>query len=173
MSSDGDGGLRMLQCVKKGMNEMISNKTRAVSLAVLMVVGMSAGCLSDDGTLTADDGVAENPVDSLVIAFEVKDTYTNIDDNPQRLADYLAEKLNAPVSLYPVDSEGATMEALRFGNADIGFMDGGAAWIGWQQYDLGVLASETKPDGRTWYGARAVVMADSDIAAADLDNSEL
>ena len=134
-----------------------------------MVVGMSAGCLSDGSTESTDE-LAGNPVDSLVIAFEVKDTYTNIDDNPQRLADYLSEKLDAPVSLYPVDSEGAAMEALRFGNADIGFMDGGAAWIGWQQYDLGVLASETKPDGRTWYGARAVVMADSDIAAADGDN---
>ena len=134
-----------------------------------MVVGMSAGCLSDGSTESTDE-LTGNPVDSLVIAFEVKDTYTNIDDNPQRLADYLSEKLDAPVSLYPVDSEGAAMEALRFGNADIGFMDGGAAWIGWQQYDLGVLASETKPDGRTWYGARAVVMADSDIAAADGDN---
>ncbi len=148
---------------------MISNKKRAISLAILMVVGMSAGCLSDGSTESTDE-LAGNPVDSLVIAFEVKDTYTNIDDNPQRLADYLSEKLDAPVSLYPVDSEGAAMEALRFGNADIGFMDGGAAWIGWQQYDLGVLASETKPDGRTWYGARAVVMADSDIAAADGDN---
>ena len=134
-----------------------------------MVVGMSAGCLSDGSTESTDE-LTGNPVDSLVIAFEVKDTYTNIDDNPQRLADYLSEKLDAPVSLYPVDSEGAAMEALRFGNADIGFMDGGAAWIGWQQYDLGVLASETKPDGRTWYGARAVVMADSDMAAADGDN---
>lgn len=148
---------------------MISNKKRAISLAILMVVGMSAGCLSDGSTESTDE-LTGNPVDSLVIAFEVKDTYTNIDDNPQRLADYLSEKLDAPVSLYPVDSEGAAMEALRFGNADIGFMDGGAAWIGWQQYDLGVLASETKPDGRTWYGARAVVMADSDIAAADGDN---
>tara|TARA_B100000902_G_C27313105_1_gene919613 strand:- start:1758 stop:3863 length:2106 start_codon:yes stop_codon:yes gene_type:complete len=155
------------------MIEMIANKKRAISLAILMVVGMSAGCLSSDTVSSTDDGLAENPVDSLVIAFEVKDTYTNIDDNPQRLADYLAEKLDAPVTLYPVDSEGAAMEALRFGNADIGFMDGGAAWIGWQQYDLGVLASETKPDGRTWYGARAVVMADSDIAAADLDNDSV
>ena len=141
-----------------------------------MVTLAFAGCLGDESSSDdssssdASTGATYEQIDDLVIAYEVRETYTNIDDNPQRFADYLSEKLNAPVSIYPVSSEGASIEALRFGHADIAFMDGGSAWVGWQQYDLGVLASETKPDGRTWYGARAVVHADSDIAAAHLDS---
>ncbi len=133
-----------------------------------MLMFSFSGCLGDVSDENDVDELGQ--IDSLVVAYEVRDTYTNIDDNPQRFADYLEEKLNAPVELYAVDSEGASIEALRFGHADIAFMDGGSAWVGWQQYDLAVLASETKPDGRTWYGARAVVHADSDIAQAHLDD---
>lgn len=137
-------------------------------MAAFMLSVTFSGCL---GEVEEKEDVDEfGQIDSLVVAYEVRDTYTNIDDNPQRLADYLQEKLNAPVELYAVSSEGASIEALRFGHADIAFMDGGSAWVGWQQYDLGVLASETKPDGRTWYGARAVVRAGSDMADAHLDD---
>ena len=159
---------------------LISKTSQALLLSFLMVTLAFAGCLggesssddstSDDSSSSDASTVTYEQIDDLVIAYEVRETYTNIDDNPQRFADYLSEKLNAPVSIYPVSSEGASIEALRFGHADIAFMDGGSAWVGWQQYDLGVLASETKPDGRTWYGARAVVHADSDIAAAHLDS---
>ena len=40
------------------------------------------------------------------------------------------------VELYPITSEGSIIEAFRFGNAHIAFMDGAAAWVGWQQYGL-------------------------------------
>ena len=144
------------------------NAYKAIAMMTFMLMFSFSGCIGD---VTDESDVDElGQIDSLVVAYEVRDTYTNIDDNPQRFADYLEEKLNAPVELYAVDSEGASIEALRFGHADIAFMDGGSAWVGWQQYDLAVLASETKPDGRTWYGARAVVHADSDIAQAHLDD---
>ena len=74
--------------------------------------------------------------------------------------------------LYDVSSEGAIIEALRFGHADIGFMDGGAAWVGWKEYGLQALAADLKPDGRSWYGAQAYVRADSDMAQAFLDDDE-
>ena len=144
------------------------NAYKAIAMMTFMLMFSFSGCIGD---VTDESDVDElGQIDSLVVAYEVRDTYTNIDDNPQRFADYLEEKLNAPVELYAVDSEGASIEALRFGHADIAFMDGGSAWVGWQQYDLAVLASETKPDGRTWYGARAVVHADSDMAQAHLDD---
>lgn len=150
------------------MNTKSRTSLKAVFMAAFMLSVTFSGCL---GEVEDKEDVDESgQIDSLVVAYEVRDTYTNIDDNPQRLADYLQEKLNAPVELYAVGSEGASIEALRFGHADIAFMDGGAAWVGWQQYDLGVLASETKPDGRTWYGARAVVRAGTDIADAHLDD---
>ena len=74
------------------------------------------------------------------------------------------------VELYNVESEGAIIEALRFGNADIAFMDGGAAWVGWKDYGLAAMAADMKSDGRTHYDAHAWVKADSDVAAAHLDN---
>ena len=108
---------------------------------------------------------------SLVIAFEVQADYENIDENPQILADYLSEKMNYDVTLYSVSSEGAMSEALRFGNADIAIMDGGSAWVGWQQYGLEVLGADQKSDGRTYYEAHAWVRADSEMADAHLDDN--
>ena len=109
-------------------------------------------------------------IDNVRIAYEVKDDYENVDENPQIMADYLAEKLGVEVTLYPVSSEGAIIEALRFGNADIAFMDGGAAWVGWKQYGLAAMAADQKSDGRTHYDAHAWVKADSEMAAAHLDD---
>jgi len=142
----------------------MNGKKKIASLLMALIVTASlAGCTGDDEN--------DAPIDTLVIAYEVRDDYENIDDNPQSFADYLSEELNYEVSLYSVDSEGAMIEALRFGNADIALMDGGAAWVGWQQYDLQVLAADQKSDGRTYYDAHAWVLADSEMAAAHLDDN--
>ena len=74
------------------------------------------------------------------------------------------------VTLYPITSEGSIIEALRFGNADIAFMDGGAAWVAWKQYGLATMAADKKSDGRTYYNAHAWVHKDSEMAAAHLDD---
>ena len=63
------------------------------------------------------------------------------------------------------------VEALRFGNADIALMDAGAAWVGWQQYGLEVLAADLNVDGRTYYNANAWVKSDSEVASAHLDDN--
>ncbi|RAH14028.1 MAG: hypothetical protein CMB56_006255 [Methanobacteriota archaeon] len=170
------------------MGRQWNKSMKAVFMVGFMMLASLSGCLGDgddsnenntDNNTETNTQTQENTttsdfyqIDSLVVAYSVRDTYENIDDNPQKLADYLEEKLNATVTLYPISSEGSAIEALRFGNADIAFLDGGAAWIGWQQYDLDVLASETKWDNRTFYGARAIVHADSDMAAAHLDGDE-
>ena len=142
---------------------MIGNKTHASLLIGILLCSTIAGCIGSD-----DEG--NEPLTELVIAFEIKADYENIDENPQIFADYLSQKLNYDVSLYSVDSEGAMIEALRFGNADIALMDGGAAWVGWQQYGLDALAADEKSDGRTYYNAHAWVRADSEMAAAHLDD---
>ena len=142
-------------------------KTRTLKstiLVFLIATASLAGCLGSE-----DENESSN-LEDFVIAYSIKDDYTNVDENPQRLADYMSEELNMDVSLYPIDSEGATLQALRFGNADIAFMDGGAAWVGWQQYGLDAIAADQKSDGRTYYSAHAVVLKDSEIAAAHLDD---
>jgi ABC-type phosphate/phosphonate transport system substrate-binding protein len=110
--------------------------------------------------------------EKFIIAYEVKEDYENPDENPQIMADYLAKELDMDVELYPITSEGAIIEALRFGNAHIAFMDGAAAWVGWQQYGLDALAADQKSDGRTYYNAHAVVHKDSEMADAYLDNDD-
>ena len=142
---------------------MFGNKTHANLLIGILLCSTIAGCIGTDDQET-------EPLGELVVAFEIKADYENIDENPQILADYLSEKLNYDVSLYSVDSEGAMIEALRFGNADIALMDGGAAWVGWQQYGLDAMAADEKSDGRTYYNAHAWVRADSEMAAAHLDD---
>ena len=65
------------------------------------------------------------------------------------------------------------IQALRYGNADIAFLEGGPAWIGWQEYDLSVLAVETTTSaGATHYNASAWVLNGSDIAEAHLDGDD-
>ena len=143
---------------------MLITTKKPILLALLIVLGSIAGCIGND-----ED---ETELETLTIAFEVKDDYTNVDENPQKFADYLAEELNMNVELYPIDSEGAILESLRFGNADIAFMDGAAAWVGWQQYGLDALAADQKSDGRTYYNAHAVVLRDSEMAVAHLDGDD-
>ena len=84
----------------------------AKTLIMTLLIGTTAlaGCLG-----TGDDS-DNSDLESLVIAFSIKDDYTNVDENPQKFADYLGDALNMDVSLYPIDSEGAALQALRFGN---------------------------------------------------------
>ncbi len=139
-------------------------KTAVFGLAMLFVLTSFTGCLDSDDE--------ETQKEKFIIAYEVKEDYENPDENPQIMADYLAKELDMDVELYPITSEGAIIEALRFGNAHIAFMDGAAAWIGWQQYGLDALAADQKSDGRTYYDAHAVVLKDSEMATAYLDDDD-
>ena len=143
----------------------MKQKSAVIGLAMLFVMTAFTGCLSSD-----DD--EETQKEKFIIAYEVKDDYENPDENPQVMADYLAKELDMDVELYPITSEGAIIESLRFGNAHIAFMDGAAAWIGWQQYGLEAMAADQKSDGRTFYNAHAVVLKDSEMASAHLDNDD-
>ena len=140
-------------------------KTTVAGLAFLFIMTGFTGCLNN-----GDE--EEIKKEKFIIAYEVKEDYENPDENPQIMADYLAKELDMDVELYPITSEGAIIEALRFGNAHIAFMDGAAAWVGWQQYGLDALAADQKSDGRTYYNAHAVVLKDSEMAAAYLDNDD-
>ena len=141
-------------------------------MILLMVTTAMAGCIgSDDDSTSSTDNCSG---DELKIAYEIKEDLTDIDlSNPQQIADYLCDKLDMDVSLYDVGSSGIAMEALRFGNADIAMnIDGGPAWVGWNAYELDVMAADTKSDGRAYYDAHAWVKADSEMAVAHLDNDD-
>ena len=144
-------------------SSMSNSKIITITISLILMMTYLSGCIGND---SEDDSLG-----TLVIAYEIKDNLDNLDSNPQLFAEYLSEKLNYDVSLFSVDSEGAMVEALRFGNADIALMDAGAAWVGWQQYGLEVLAADLNVDGRTYYNANAWVKSDSEVASAHLDDN--
>ena len=133
-------------------------KIQVISIVVMMYLSLLSGCLSDD----------EEP--SIKIAFSVKDDYTDFDENPQKLADYLSNSIGMKVEIYPITSDALALEALRFGSADIAFLDGGSGWMGWKKYGLEVMAADMNADGRTFYNAHAIVLNGSPAAEAHLDD---
>ena len=149
-------------------------KTKIILTVMMLFSAALIGCLGDEesGSDSSSDVIDVCQGDKLVIAYDVKDDMTADSlDNPNRIAEYLCEKLGMDVSIYDVGSAGIAMEALRFGNADIAMnIDGGPAWVGWNAYALEVMAADTKDDGRAYYDAHAWVHADSEMALAAKDN---
>lgn len=139
---------------------MNRRKSRCFLMALMvMSVGFS-GCLGGEEE------------DVIRIAFSVKDDYDAFDENPQRLATYLSEATGLNVELYAITSDTLALEALRFGSADMAFLDGGAAWMGWQQYGLEAMMANTHADGRTYYEAQAWVLNDSEAGRAATDGDD-
>ncbi len=140
---------------------------KTMFVAIFMAATCLPGCIFSS---PVEFDKCEDKENCLTIAFEPKEEYKNTEENPEQLADRLSEILGMEVEIYPVSGPAATIEALRFGHADIGFLDGGAAWLSWQTYGLEVLAAEQKADGRPYYNALAWVHKDSDMAQAAMDD---
>ncbi len=146
----------------------MNNAINKSILMILFLIGASIpGCLFSD---TVEFDKCEDENNCLVIAFEAKEEYKNTEENPQKLADRLEEIMGVEIEIYPVSGPAATIAALEFGNADIGFLDGGAAWLSWNTKGFQVLAAEQKADGRAYYNAVAWVHKDSDMAIADKED---
>ena len=149
----------------KSVTIMVTN-TKTILMILLMCTASLAGCIGSEDT----NDVGNDQV--ITIAFYLADD-SESNAQVQGMADRLSSDLGINVNLYDVSSEGMIIQALRFGNADIGFLEGGPAWIGWQEYGLSVLAVETTTSsGATHYNASAWVLNGSDIAEAHLDGNE-
>ncbi len=153
---------------------MGAHPLQTATLTLLLLTTGLAGCLGINSTNNITDPSSEDyHRTKYIIAFDIKDDYSDYPEtNPQALADYIAQHTGKEVLLYPVSSEGSTLEALRFGHADIAFMDGGAAWVGWKEYGLEAIAANQKSDGRTYYDAHAWVLNGTNIAEASLDDED-
>ena len=139
-----------------------------VSVTCLLLFSSTlSGCMGSTDDNSSDERT------TLVIAYEVSPEMLDSGTNPMILADYISKNTNFDVSIYTVDSKVAMLEALRFGNVDIAYMDSGNAWIGWNQYGIEALAADQKSDGRPYYNAHAWVLEDSDMAIAHLDSDPL
>ena len=132
-------------------------KFASLLLALLLAGTVLSGCI----------GGGDEEEMTIKIAYSVKDDYDNPDSNPQILADFISAQTGLEVELYAITSDGMALEALRFGHADIAFLDGGSAWLGWQQYGLDVIAADQKADGSTYYVPQAWVRNNSTIQTLD------
>ena len=134
---------------------MIIQKSISMIITFLILLSMHSGCLGSD-----EDKI-------IRIAFKTQDDYEDVEANPQALADFVAQQSGWDVEIYPISSDVAAIEALRFGHADIAFLDGGSAWLSWQQHDFDAILADKKSDGSTFYVAAAWVLAESDIQSLD------
>ncbi len=147
------------------MNNLKAPKI-AIFTTVLIMLASIPGCIFDP----VEFDKCEDEDNCLTIAFETKEEYRNSDENPQLLADRLEELMDMEVEIYTVSGPAATIAALEYGKADIGFLDGGAAWLSMSTRGFEVAAAEQKADGRPYYNAVAWVHKDSDMAQADMDD---
>ncbi|MEE3315486.1 MAG: PhnD/SsuA/transferrin family substrate-binding protein [Candidatus Thermoplasmatota archaeon] len=133
---------------------MMRRKTITGLIIGLLICTTLSGCLGPEE-------------EKIRIAFKTQDDYDNPDANPQRLADFIAEQTGMDVELYPISSDLAAIEALRFGHADVAILDGGSAWIAWQQHGFEAILADKKSDGSNHYTASAWVLDNSDIQSLE------
>jgi ABC-type phosphate/phosphonate transport system substrate-binding protein len=129
-------------------------------VVALLFAAAFAGCLGGGDA-------AEEDANTIRIAFTIKDDYDDPDVNPQHLADYIASETGYNVELFPIASDNAAIEALRFGHADVAFLDGGAGFVAWKSHGLEAVLADQKSDGSTAYTAAAWVRNSSDITSLD------
>ena len=100
---------------------LLRTKILASTISILLLSCVISGCIGDE-----EGGQKRTP---LVIAYEVSADMLESGTNPQILADHISQNTNFDVSIYTVDSKVAMLEALRFGNVDIAYMDSGNAGL--------------------------------------------
>ena len=130
------------------------------ALLVCMLLSTAfAGCL--------DRGAQLEDTVTIRIAYTVQDDYDNPDADPNTLVDFIAEQTGAVVELYPITSDGAAIEAVRFGHADIAFLDGGSAYLAWKMHGMEAIVADENSDGSTSYTAAAWVLNSSNITSLE------
>ena len=139
-----------------------SRRWNTIALALTTATALLlAGCV---GTTPGEEAAP------VKLAFSVKDDFDGFVRDTTPLAAALSTSLGRPVEILPVSDESAAIAAVVAGDATAAFLDGGAAWVGWQTFGLEAIAADANGDGRTYYLATAWVRADSDIqTVADLE----
>ena len=75
----------------------------------------------------------------LSIAFIVDQETFGTQNDPLFMAERFSDETIFDVTPYPVQSEEAMIESLRFGHVDLAMMDAASSWMSWKNYDLQVL----------------------------------
>ncbi len=145
---------------------IVSIPKRRVGINFAILLFLSAGlngCIGNSNRVDVDSERVP-----IVLALDSNlETVSGIFDDP--LLSALESSQGFSVDTYPVDSEAAKIEALRFGHIDVALVDGATAWMGWKEYGLEVLAAKVDQQGRAHHNAHAWVRSTDPIAIAHLD----
>ena len=109
----------------------------------------------------------------LSIAFIVDQETFGTASDPSYVAERFSDQTIFKVTPYPVESEEAMIESLRFGHVDLAMMDAASSWMSWKNYDLQVLLADQENYGRTYYNSNAWVKSESEIATYQDDDDPL
>jgi ABC-type phosphate/phosphonate transport system substrate-binding protein len=109
----------------------------------------------------------------LSIAFIVDQETFGTQNDPSYMAEIFSDETIFDVTPYPVESEEAMIESLRFGHVDLAMMDAASSWMSWKNYGLQVLLADQENYGRTYYNSNAWVKSDSEIATYHNDDDPL
>ena len=146
-----------------------------LSTLMLLLVSVS-GCLqtnSDDSDLGLPEQEQMGDEIPLSIAFIVDQETFGTENDPSYMAEIFSDETIFDVTPYPVESEEAMIESLRFGHVDLAMMDAASSWMSWKNYDLQVLLADQENYGRTYYNSNAWVKSDSEIATYHNDDDPL
>ena len=86
---------------------MLNTTKKPILLVLLIVLGSIAGCLGNDEE--------ETGLETLTVAFEVKDDYTNVDENPQTPLKYNVRSIPTLLLLKGESVEGQQIGAVAKG----------------------------------------------------------
>ena len=147
-----------------------------LSTLMLLLVSFS-GCLqtnSDDSDLglPEQEEQMEDEI-PLSIAFIVDQETFGTQNDPSYMAEIFSDETIFDVTPYPVESEEAMIESLRFGHVDLAMMDAASSWMSWKNYGLQILLADQENYGRTYYNSNAWVKSDSEIATYHNDDDPL
>lgn len=134
---------------------IVPSRGYVACVAVLVSVVLLGGCTSSEGDAN---------VEEYVLAFQVTEERRAFIEQTEPLAEWISDRTGVPTRVLTVQDDRAQITALATGQAHAAYMSGGAAWIGWQEFDLEAVAAEVREaDGRTSYVAGLWVLADGGI----------
>ena len=152
------------------------NTPPTILCALMFLFVLFSGCLGntsnemDTGEYEQESEREEIP---LSVAFIVDQQFFGTENDPSYMAQKFSEETIFEITPYPVESEEAMIESLRFGHVDLAMMDAASSWMSWKNYGLEALLADEENYGRPYYNSNAWVKSDSDIAAYQNDDNQL
>lgn len=152
------------------------NTPPTILCALMFLFVLFSGCLGntsnemDTGEYEQESEREEIP---LSVAFIVDQQFFGTENDPSYMAQKFSEETIFEITPYPVESEEAMIESLRFGHVDLAMMDAASSWMSWKNYGLEALLADEENYGRPYYNSNAWVKSDSDIAAYQNDDDQL